>query len=358
MFTDIRLQKYRSYEDESYEFGDGVNIVVGPNASGKTNLLEALYIASLGRSFRAKDSELIAFGSSWARIDANNDANNQRTTKIITQPNGATHKEFIINNQKLVRMTPKHAIPVVLFEPNHLTLLHGSPEYRREYLDDLLERIVTGYGKIRREYRRILSQRNTLLKASKADQLFAWNVRLSEVGAKIAEQRYVYTREINQQLGDMYRRIARSGSTRIQINYINSCGCDDISQYGTKLLRMLENRQNVDLERGHTTVGPHREDIIVSYNERGASEVASRGEIRTILLTLKIIELQLLEDANNQKPIFLLDDVFSELDGSRRKALTENINNHQTFITTTDADIVVQHFLDKHKIIACQRKLS
>ena len=346
---DIRLQKFRSYRDESFEFDPGVNIIVGPNASGKTNLLEALLVACAGSSFRAKDIELVAHGTPWARIDVHGDSGS-RTVKLLTQDDGAVKKEFVIKDQKLSRLSLQKTVPVVLFEPNHLLLLHGSPELRRDYLDNLLEQTVPGYGKVRRDYRRALAQRNALLKRGTVatSQLFAWNIRLSEIGAQLAIERSKLVERINERVDRLYKNLAHSKAAEVSVTYAASC---DITQYGSSLLQGLEKRQSMDIERGYTTIGPHREDLIITFNGRNASEVASRGETRTVLLVLKVLELELVEESRDLRPLLLLDDVFSELDGARRKALTEVIKDYQTFITTTDADVVVQHFMDNCRII-------
>lgn len=349
MIESLRLQRFRSYRDESFEFESGVNIIVGPNASGKTNLLEALLVVAAGGSFRAKDAELVAFGAPWSRLDVHG-VDENRVVKLLPQENGSFKKEFIINDQKLTRLSLQKTIPVVLFEPNHLLLLHGSPDVRREYLDNLLEQMLPGYGKARRDYRRVLAQRNALLKhgSNSKGQLFAWNIRLSETGAHLARERHALVRRINEHINSLYHSLAHSEAADVRVSYAASC---DITQYSSGLLHALEKRQEVDIERGYTTIGPHREDLQVTFNGRDASEVASRGETRTVLLGLKIIEMQLLEEARGTKPLLLLDDVFSELDGKRRKALTEVISGYQTFITTTDADVVIQHFMENCHII-------
>ena len=349
MFTDIRLQRFRSYRDESFELSPGVNIIVGANASGKTNLLEALQMACRGSSFRAKDSELVAFGATWGRIDVH-EPDGARTVKLLVQENGAVKKEFEINSQKLQRLSLQKTVPAVLFEPNHLLLLHGSPELRRDYLDNLLEQMLSGYAKTRRDYKRALAQRNALLKRGPAakSQLFAWDIRLSEIGARLATERFALTERLNDRLEGLYQDLAHSPAATVAMQYLASC---HIEQYGSNLLHLLEKRHDTDIERGFTSVGPHRDDLGITFDGRPASEVASRGETRTVLLALKIMELQLVEEARGAKPMLLLDDVFSELDGARRKALTEVISGYQTFITTTDADVVVHHFMDKCTII-------
>jgi DNA replication and repair protein RecF len=349
MFSDLRLQRFRSYRDESFEFEPGVNIIVGPNASGKTNLLEALLVICRGSSFRAKDAELVAFGAPWVRLDAHG-PEGSRTVKLLVQDSGFIKKEFVISNQKLQRLSLAKTIPFVLFEPNHLLLLNGSPELRRDYLDTLLEQLVTGYASTRREYRRALAQRNALLKRghTAAKQLFAWNIRLSEIGARLATERHALTERIQARLGDLYQDLAHAKGVTVRINYQTA---HDLAEYSSSLLHTLEKRQGLDIERGFTSAGPHRDDLVLTFNDRPAAEVASRGETRTVLLALKLLELSFIEEARGKKPLLLLDDVFSELDGARRHALTEIIEGYQTFITTTDADVVVQHFMDSCHII-------
>ncbi len=349
MIDSLRLQKFRSYRDESFEFDQGVNIIVGPNASGKTNLLEALLVTMRGTSFRAKDTDLVAFGAPWARLDATG-PDGVRTVKLMRQDSGLIKKEFVIHEQKLSRLSLQRTLPAVLFEPNHLLLLHGSPEPRRDYLDDLLELLVPGYTKTRRDYRRTLAQRNALLKhgSNVRQQLFAWNIRLSDLGAQIVRERAALTQRLNQKLGPLYAELAGSRKAGVAVSYQTG---GEVEQYGSILLHQLEQRTEIDIERGFTTVGPHRDDMEVTFNGRLAALCASRGEARTVLLALKVIELGLVEEARSIRPLLLLDDVFSELDGQRRRALTQVTKGYQTFITTTDADVVVQHFMNDYRII-------
>lgn len=151
MIHDIRVQNFRSYKDSAFEFGDGVNIVVGPNASGKTNLLEAILVVARGTSYRTKSArDLVQFDKDWARLEASTETG-QRILKIDNQQEPAT-KTFDINSQIYRRLPLGKTLPVVLFEPEHLRLLNGQPERRRDYLDDILEQTISGYGKLRRDY--------------------------------------------------------------------------------------------------------------------------------------------------------------------------------------------------------------
>lgn len=349
MITDIRLQQFRSYTDDSFEIDPGVNIIVGPNASGKTNLLEAILVSCLGSSYRVKEAELIAFGAPWARIDAGTE-HGTRTTKLVTSPNGMVKKEFVIYDQPLQRMLLPKTMPAVLFEPNHLQLLTGQPEARREYVDNLLEQLVSGYGTLRRQYKRTLAQRNRLLKQGRSaagSQLFAWNIRLSQLGGEVASKRTELVAGLAKDIESLYGDLSHSEAT-VSLSYASSC---QVEQYSSDMLHKLESSIDQDFERGFTTCGPHRDDLHIALNGKPTQIAASRGETRTMLLALKILELKLIEQTRNQKPILLLDDVFSELDGARRRALTEALAGYQTFITTTDADVVVEHFMGSCNVI-------
>lgn len=349
MITDIRLQQFRSYQDASFEIDPGVNIIVGPNASGKTNLLEAVLVACLGSSYRAREADLVQFEQPWARIDARTPIGT-RTVKLISEPSGVIKKEFVINDQQLKRLLLPKTVPVVVFEPNHLQLLSGSPDMRREYLDNLLEQLIAGYATLRRQYKRALAQRNRLLKQGRENagsQLFAWNIRLSQLGADIAAARINLVEQLNKDVQKLYRELSHS-KAKVEIAYSSNCKLD---QYSSDMLHKLEASTEQDFMRGFTAYGPHRDDMVVTLNGHLLQESASRGETRTMLLALKILELQLIETNRDQKPVLLLDDVFSELDGARRRALTEVLKGYQTFITTTDADVVVEHFLGSCNVI-------
>jgi DNA replication and repair protein RecF len=348
MITDLRLQHFRSYSDASYELGPKVNIIVGPNASGKTNLLEAILVLARGSSYRAKDNELVQFGKPWARIDGHSADSGQRTAKIIIKPEPG--KQYELDGKPFKRLTLQHTLPAVLFEPNHLLLFAGGPERRRDYLDDLLEETIAGYGTTRRQYRRALAQRNALLKngtRTSQTQFFPWNIRLSQLAGVIVRARAELVTRINKDIGKLYKELSQT-KTKVTIAYGNRWVVD---AYESQFLKKLEISLGEDQQRGFTGSGPHREDLSVLFDRHPAQEIASRGEVRTAILALKIIELKIVEDIRQATPLLLLDDVFSELDGKRRHALTDYLADYQTFITTTDADAVIGHFTEKANII-------
>lgn len=349
MITFARLQHIRSYNDGSFEFDPGVNIVVGPNASGKTTLIEALLVGLKGRSFKARDIELLQTNKTWARIDIGGAAID-RVCKLQLASE-TLQKTFIINGKEYKRLNLLRTVPTVLFEPNNLLLLHGSPELRREFIDGMLASLRPGYDTTLRHYKRVLAQRNALLKQPRIptpEQLFVWNLRLSELGGRLVQERTYLLERFNSDVATLYSTIAGI-NTSVVLEYTTKIAT---GQYESALLHTLEQTINQDIARGFTGAGPHRDDIRVSIGGKSAQEAASRGEVRTLLLALKMLEAVFVEDARNQKPILLLDDVFSELDGRRRHALVSFLEPYQAFITTTDADVAVEHFNKSTNIIA------
>lgn len=347
MFANLELNNFRSYKHSEFTFDPKINIITGPNTSGKTNLIEALLLLARGKSYRAKDPELVRLGQDWARLDTQLTNNDTRQVKLsLTQ---TPLKLLNINNQQFMRMSLKNTLPVVIFEPNHLQILSGGPDGRRNYIDDLLEQTTTGYTSLRRQYQRALTQRNRLLKDGfNKNQIFPWNIKLSELAGKLVKQRMEITETLNKSLRNQYDDLAGTKDI-IEIKYgINW----PVELYETKFLEELEKNLDLDKIRGFTSSGPHRENFIFKINGRDIQAVASRGETRSVLLAIKIIELKIIEEARDQKPILLLDDVFGELDHSRRHGLVNLFNEHQVFITTTDADMVSKNFTNHPNIIA------
>jgi DNA replication and repair protein RecF len=348
MIQSVRLQNYRSYDDASFEFEPGVNIIVGPNACGKTNLIESIMLGVHGSSYRAHDADLIKHSTEWARIDMTCDAH-ERSVKL--QVKGAkVQTRFVLDGVEKPSLTYHQTIPVVVFEPNHLLLLTQSPELRRQYLDDTISQLNPEYKTWLTTYRRALAQRNNLLKQTGVsdDMFFVWEVRLSQLANQLVNARYDFVTKATPRLRALYKTLASTNHTA-DLEYSSIV---PIANYGEVLLRELAARRKKDMLRGFTTLGPHRDDLVVQIDGHNISLVASRGEARTIVLALKLIELESIELARDQKPIVLLDDVFSELDGARRKNLTKHLETHQSFITTTDADIVTHHFATNCHVIA------
>ena len=338
-FTSARLQNYRSYTDSSFEFESGVNIIVGPNASGKTNLLDSLLLISTGHSIKSSFDFMIKTNQPWARIDVLTNKDQSRVVKIYEDKK----PEFEIDKEKIKKITFNQSVPVVLFEPNQLYQITTSPEQRRIFIDETLNKTDPDFNKLKNTYLRILRQRNSLLKQPLSmvkKQIFAWDIRLCEVAGEYSNKRHTLINKINQNSNEVYSRKA-GDNHKLALLYDSKIKTDN---YSNSMLKTLQSKLELDHLRGFTGVGPHRDDISIKIDSSDVRNTASRGETRSILLTLKIIEADLLESIRQQKPLLLLDDVFGELDGARRKSLIELMSTNQTFITTTDADIVSHDF--------------
>ncbi|TXG77482.1 DNA replication/repair protein RecF, partial [Patescibacteria group bacterium] len=254
MIQNVRLQQFRSYQDASYEFEPGVNIVVGPNASGKTNLIESLLVAGQGHSYRVNDRDLIQHNKDWARVDVLYDGV-PRAVKL--RQDGRLEKRFVIAGEQRVRMAHNQVIPMVLFEPNHLQLFTQSPDLRRSYLDSVLAYTDPTYDTLAQTYRRALAQRNKLLTQphTAPDMYFVWNVRLSEIGGQIAQRRAAFVREHQEAIQAHYNRLV-DVTHDVGVVYSSRLPLDN---YNEHMLRELERVVETDRLRGFTSLGPHRD---------------------------------------------------------------------------------------------------
>lgn len=326
----LRVQHLRSHDDFTIEFSPEVTIITGANGSGKTSLLEAIHTTLQGSSFKGTDSDLLKKEAPWWRIETTFDDTENRIVKFDPEKT-TSRKQFIIDNKTTARIPAKQKYPVVLFEPEDLRLLHGSPARRRQFIDRFISQLNPLYGPTLRKYERSLKQRNNLLKSSfmRDDELFAWNIALAEHGAFIIEQRIAFIEQINQNLGRLYQEIAGTHD-EVSIHYSHTF----VGDTKQKLLNELHAHLERDRYLGNTSVGPHRHDVIFEINTSPALSVASRGEARTIVLALKFLEVDIIEQLIDKQPIILLDDVFSELDATRQKLLTSQLKGHQIIITS------------------------
>lgn len=338
MITSLRVQNVRTHHDYELTLLPHTTVITGPNGSGKTSLIEAIYIALRGTSFKGSDNDVLRRDAAWYRIDVS-DEETTRTVKF--EPNRSTgKKQFIIDGKTQYRLLPKHKKPVVLFEPNDLRLLHGSPSRRREYFDTFIAQLDPLYGTALRRYERALKQRNNLLKRPNIspDELFVWDMALSEHGAYIIKKRQEAVRRIDDRLLPVYYTIAGTND-QVSLDYPY-----DLTQQ--KLLADLHTSAQRDAILGFTSVGPHRHDMIFRFGDSPALAVASRGEVRSILLALKFIEVEIMQTLLDLKPIILLDDVFSELDATRQAHLVQNFKDYQVVITSASGS----HSIDKRYI--------
>jgi len=337
----LSLKNFRNYEQAIITPDSGVTVFTGPNAQGKTNILEALHLCCLGRSHRtARDEELIRWGESAARV------------QILTQQRDGTHEITILLNKaqkkkKTVRIGARDAARIgelfghvcgVLFSPEDLSIVKDGPAERRRFLDMQLSQLRPQYFYSLQRAVRTLNQRNALLKeiaknSSLLPTLDMWDEQLALVGSEIAAQR----REAVGVLSEEARKAHASltgGREELRLWYISQTA--DAKDAADQLLGRLRAARSEDLRRMTTTIGVHRDDIGVTINGKEARTFASQGQQRSAVLSLKLAQLEMAAKETGEAPILMLDDVMSELDPSRRRQLIERIDRVQTFVTCTD----------------------
>ena len=330
--TQLSVQNVRSHAEKTIPLSAGVTVITGKNGVGKTTLLEAIYITLQGSSFKGGDPMVLRKDAPWYRIDVKLEDEALRT--VTFDPSRTSGKKrFVVDEKTAHRLTPKYKYPVILFEPDDLRLLSGSPARRRLFIDRFISQLDPSYATMLRKYERALKQRNTLLKQEGVsnDDLFVWNIALSEYGAKIIAWRKRAVEQINQRLNDFYHEIAHTDDA-VSVEY--SEPHDHTAQ---SLLQALEAKLPYDAIVKHTSVGPHRHDILFNFNDAPALTVASRGEVRTILLALKRIEEEKIKETTGHHPVVLLDDVFSELDKSRQDYIIDYFKKNQVVISSATA---------------------
>jgi DNA replication and repair protein RecF len=373
----IKLENFRNHGFFALDLsGTGdITYLVGPNASGKTNVLEAIYILALTKSFRGQRLEdLISWSADYCRVSAEIDvAGSGGALKSGEKHNASpTSLEIFLGmppnpRQSLKVNGVKKATAdfigncgVVLFHPEDLNMLYLGPELRRRYLDMLLIQADRGYFRALARYRRILKQRNSLIKAinerrAHKNELEVWDAQLAESGAIIITERRKTVDFLNSKLGANYRRIAGnddearvlyraslvgaiSGQRVLSADTIARLLTADEAEIRAAFLNALNNALPTDLRAEVTTIGPHRDELEFTLNGRPLASHASRGEYRSLLLAVKMLEIEYLRQRRGTNPILLLDDVFSELDPKRQRQLTETIGDVQTIITASHPD--------------------
>ncbi len=346
--TQLVLAGFRSYTALTAEFPAGPQVVVGDNATGKTNLLESLVVLGTGRSHRAgADGELVAWGAEFARLDAKVVGSSGSTTQlevvIALTASGGGRKRIQVNGVARRPSALSAALPVVLFAPEDMLLISGGPALRRTALDTLVAQTVPGAGATLSTYARAITQRNNLLRSIRdgsaaPDELRFWDQVVIEDGARIVDWRRAALARLAEPLAAAHAEIAPT-EDRLELRY--STNADPVGAETTRdaLLRRLADTADKEQWNGATLIGPHRDDVVFTNGERDLAGFASRGQQRTAILAFKLAQLDVLRTTLGESPLLLLDDVFSELDPSRRAHLVRRIGElPQAFVTTTTTD--------------------
>lgn len=339
MINHLKLHHFRSFVRAELALDNELVILHGPNGIGKTNLLESIYLASTTKSWRARDRDMVRYGENFYRVATNYSQPLDLELRFQLSGDEST-KLLLVNQVKKTLHTILGLNPVVLFQPTDSQLFSGPSKDRRNLLDTILAQVDRSYARNLTQYKKILRQRNALLRANKRkpadsieDQLFAWDVQIAQLALPISSSRQALTQVLAPLINQTYAAIAKRPEP-INLTYQSS---------PEDLLNTLQAARMSDIATGHTTVGPHREDLAVEFRHHPLTAVASRGETRTLILAIKLAELAYIETQTKQKPILLLDDVFSELDRQRQAELLANVRGHQTIITTTEPSAIDAH---------------
>lgn len=333
----LELSGFRNYKSEEFEFLPGTNILYGNNAQGKTNALEALYLFSIGKSFRTQqDRELINFDESYTRLRVEFD-DAVRTNEIEIAIRRDKKKQIKINEIPISKMGDLIGkFCVILFSPDELNLTKGSPNARRKFLDIALSQMRPKYYHILRRYNKVLEQRNNLIKKLRItpdntakETLFVWNEKLAEYGMAIIEYRKNFVDKLYRFSKEIHREIS---GEEFEIRYKTAFATKD------EFKEKLDNSIDKEIEQGFTLYGPHRDDFDIYTDGKDLKTYGSQGQHRSAVLALKLAQADMVYEDMGEYPVLLLDDIMSELDSERRAYLVGKIKNKQVIITCTDAD--------------------
>ena len=334
-----KLKNFRNYDDDIIEFLPGVNLISGQNGQGKTNLVEAVMLNALSKSPRTShDEDMKREGESHTEAEVCIDRNFGEV-KIKCIIDSELGKKFYVNSNEVKKVSDIFGnLVAVYFAPNDLRIVSDSPAERREFMDTDIAQLSGSYYNLLQRYNKILFQRNKLLKTVKdksllLDQIDIWNEQLASVAAYIVKTRKGFIEKLKIPAKETMKYISKEAD-ELDILYIGAQGetPEEIKQEILKALRFNIER---DIELGYTTVGPHRDDIKFELNKKDAKVFASQGQQRSIVLSLKIAELQVFEKELGEKPVLILDDVFSELDSARQKKMYDKFDGCQVLMTGT-----------------------
>ncbi len=332
----IKLENFRNYDNLDIEFSKDFNLIYGNNAQGKTNILEAIYISALGKSFQTnKDNELIKIGKEKAKVEIDYVRKDREGTINIEI---SDKKIFYINGIKQKRLSDIIGkINIVLFYPDNINIIKDGPAERRKFLDIMISQLKPNYLHILNRYLKTLEQRNSYLKQIKfenkrEDMLEIWDEKLADLSSQIYKYREEYIEKIKEKIEEIHNQITNCGKEeeKIKISFISS------GKTQSEFLEKLKETRKIDIKRGFTSTGIHRDDFEIYINNKNVGIYGSQGQQRTAILSLKLTELNIIYDEIEEEPILLLDDFMSELDENRRTNLTKIIKKNQVFITCTD----------------------
>lgn len=339
----LKISDFRNISEINIEPSEAVNVIYGENAQGKTNILEALWLFTGFKSFRAKrEQELVKFGKSFAKIEAlfYGHGRNQETAIFID--NKRTAEKNGVKMKTAAELIS--SFYAVIFTPAHLNLIKNGPEHRRKFIDTALCQLKPSYAKSLAHYQKTLKQRNSLLKdifyhSELLDTLDIWDEKLSFYGAEVVSERIKYIKLLTENSEKFYEGIS-NGKESFSAGYISNTGIysGNIFEIKDDILNALKKSRKEEIYQGITGTGPHRDDLEIKINGISARKFGSQGQQRSAALCLKLSEGEILKKITGENPIILLDDVMSELDIERQNYILNNTYGKQVFITCCEPD--------------------
>lgn len=346
----LQMLNYRNYKSLDINLGKNVNVFMGDNAQGKTNILEAIYYCAFAKSHRtSKDKELINWESNSAYLSLL--VGRDRLDKLIDINILKDGKKAIkINKVKVSKIGELFgSFNVVMFSPEDLKIIKDSPGIRRKFIDMELCQLNSRYYYNLVQYNKILNERNVLLKNRHLDidVLDVYDIQLAEYGNNIIKDRIKYIKKLNF-YGEGIHNDISSGKEKIEFQYIT--GIKNLENIESEFYDLLKKNRKKDIEKGITTIGPHRDDFTVSLNGIDAKSFGSQGQQRSAVLTIKFSSLKIIKELTGEFPILLLDDVLSELDFNRKRYILTSIGEIQTVITCTGIEDLTNYLDNKSKV--------
>ena len=347
---EIELKDFRNYKELKVSFSRNVNIFLGNNAQGKTNLLEGIYLNAMARSFKtSRDKEMIRFGEEFCRINTISviDDEEQKTEIIIAKNGKKAVKLDGIKIKKTSELLDR--IFIIVFSPEDLKIVKDEPEKRRRFIDRELCQINIGYYNDLSNYKKVLRQRNTYLKELDIETsvLDIWDFELAKYGSKVILKRKEFIDKINTISSSIHDSIS-GGREKLEIKYEPNVHFTENTE--RDFYEVLVSGRNDDIRNRTTGRGPHKDDLSISGDGIDFRKFGSQGQQRTAALSLKLSEIKLIEEETGEKPVLLLDDVLSELDNDRQTYLINSLGENQLFITTADLSGKVAKSLPQGKV--------
>ena len=330
---EIKLMNFRNYDEQKIKLHENINVFFGENAQGKTNIIESIYLSSIGKSFRTnKEKELIKFNKEKALVDISYEKSDRDGNIKIEI---GDKKQVYLNGIKIKKLSELLGnINIVIFTPDDINILKGGPQNRRKFLDVMISQLRPNYIHVLTLYLTTLEQRNNYLKQIKLENkneelLEIWDEKLADYGIKIYEYRKEFIEKIINKIKIIHKEITQN-KEEIEIKYFSDLTTRQ------NFINELKSKRKLDIIKGYTTKGVHRDDFVVYINGKQVDIYGSQGQHRTAVLSLKLAELQVIYDEIGEEPILLLDDFMSELDENRRKNFFNYIKNIQVIVTCTE----------------------